>query len=128
MIKPPSAGPTIVATWKIVLFQATALLNCSGGTIHGKQGRARGRAEGLPHGIHDQQQIDPAERKRDSSMPGSARRRSVAVRPSVDGQHQAAIDAVGQLSAGNGQQHHRQGLHQPQPSQGQHVCWSGHRR
>src|SRR5208283_3273181 len=34
---PPSTGPTIVAIWYTVLFQATALLNCPGGTIQGSK-------------------------------------------------------------------------------------------
>ena len=34
---PPTAGPTIVEIWNTVLFQVTALANCSGGTIHGNR-------------------------------------------------------------------------------------------
>ena len=35
--KPPTTGPTIVEIWNTVLFQVTALANCSGGTIHGNR-------------------------------------------------------------------------------------------
>ena len=85
-----------------------------------QQGRPGRGAEGLADGPQRQQGVDP----RHPSLMVSDRQqphRDQGVQGEREHQQAAAIEAVGQLPAGHGQQQHRQGLHQSDPAQRHRV-------
>ena len=83
-----------------------------------QQGGSRRPAQGLAHRPDQQKHVNPAEGAVGVDCRGQGKRNHAGC-----GKHQrkdvATVEAIGDVSTGNRQRHHRQGLHQPEPSQGQ---------
>ena len=81
MINPPSAGPVIIESSKVVAFQVTALVKISVGTICGRIAARAGRREGQRDGVeqddgihrrHEQRPIACAKPATPAAMPQNA--------------------------------------------------------